>query len=305
MKYYVRGIIVSSIVASSLFAVSDKNLTIATGSESGNYYNIIGPSLVGELQKNNYNATVITSNGSVDNLNLVSDPIEGKDTLGIAQADVVHDLIKENDKYSSIELNGNLGYECGFLVVRKDRIDDIKSFKVGDKIAAGKEGSGTLHTFQNIVRLNPALNSVEVNAKSGIRYIDKVDNDSYTGYFFMSMPDPEKEEIKEVLKNPNLEFMPFDKDSVNIAGYDTGVNPIYSFQNIPIKVSFGKTVKSLTTICTYAGIVANEDLAGEKLLNTLYKASQNIKTEKETAWGFFQNLKETVIDKAETLKEKF
>lgn len=301
-KILLIGAIASSVLVSS--ALSADNLNIYTGGDTGNYYKVIGPSLSDQMKKLGYEPKVLTSNGSVDNINMIADPVIGKNSIGVAQADVAHDLIESDDKYEDVELNGNLGYECGFLVVRKDKIDDIKSFKSGDKIAAGKEGSGTLHTFKNLVKLNPELEKVEISEKSGIRYIDKVANNSYAGYFFMSVPDPERQEIKDVLNSDVVEFLPFDKSTLSIAGYDQGVNPIYSFQTVPVKTSFGKTTKTLETVCTYAGIVANEGAAGDKLLNNLYKASKNVKTEKETAWGFFEKVKEDIKDKVDSVKSK-
>jgi TRAP transporter TAXI family solute receptor len=285
-------------ISSALTTISADEITINTGDVNGNYHKIIGESLKKELEKLGHTVVLKSSSGSVENIQAV----KGKaNVIGIAQADVARNFIEQEKGYDSIGLTGNLGSECAFLVVRADGVDDIKELK-GKKVACGKEGSGTLFTFHNILSQNTDIKDLELKHKSGKRYIGKVDNKSYGAYFFMSVPDPKNDKIEEVVNNKNLDFLPM--DDLKLGELGKGDNPIYSILDVPVEKSFtGKNIRTVSTICTHATIVVDEDTSSEKVLNDIYEASKNVRSTQQTVWGFSKNLVDKVKGKIEALQK--
>ena len=228
--------------------------------------------------------------------------VKGKaNVIGIAQADVARTFIDNEKDYKSVGTTGNLGKECGFMVVRSDGADDMKELK-GKKVACGKEGSGTLFTFNNLLSENTDINDLKLVYKSGKRYIGKVDNKSYGAYFFMSVPDPKNENIKEVVNNKNLDFLPM--DGFKLGEFGKGDNPIYTMLEVPVKKSFtGKNKETVHTVCTYATIVVDEDATSEKVLNDVYEASKTVRSSHRTVWGVSKGLFDKAKEKIETLKK--
>ena len=284
-------------VGSAITTVNADEIVLNTGSSSGNYYKVIGKSLKKELEKLGHSVVLKTSLGSVANIQAV----KGKaNVIGIAQADVARGFIEKEKGYDDVGITGNLGSECGFLVVRADGADDMKELK-GKKVACGKEGSGTLFTFHSLLTQNPEMKGLKLKYKSGKRYIGKVDNKSYGAYFFMSMPDPENDQIKEVVKNKNLDFLPMDE--FKLGEFGKGDNPIYSILEVPVKKSFtGKSQRTVTTVCTHATIVVDEEATSEKVLNDIYEASKNVRSTQQTLWGFSKELIDKAKSKIDSLK---
>jgi len=284
-------------VGSALTTASATDIILNTGDVNGNYHKVIGKSLKKELEKRGHSVTLKSSLGSVANIQAV----KGKaNIIGIVQADVARTFIEHEKGYDSVGITGNLGEECGFLVVRADGVDDIKELK-GKKVACGKDGSGTLFTFHNLLTQNPDVKDLNLKYKSGKRYIGKVDNKSFGAYFFMSVPDPKNEKIKEVVKNKNLDFLPM--DDLKLGELGKGDNPVYSILNVPVQKSFtGKDKRTVKTVCTYATIVVDEDATSEKVLNDIYEASKNVRTTHHTVWGFSKGLLDKAKNKIDTLK---
>jgi len=286
------------LVASSLTSLSAVEIVLNTGNVNGNYHKVIGKTLKKELEKKGHTVVLKSSLGSVANIKAV----KGKaNVIGIAQADVARTFIDKEKGYGSVGITGNLGKECGFMVVRADGADDMKELK-GKKVACGKEGSGTLFTFNNLLSQNTNINDLTLAYKSGKRYIGKVDNKSYGAYFFMSVPDPKNEQIKEVVKNKNLDFLPMDE--FKLGEFGKGENPIYSMIEVPVKKSFtGKHKKTVHTVCTYATLVVDEDATSEKVLNDIYEASKKVRSSHRTIWGVSTGLLDKAKEKIETLKK--
>jgi TRAP-type uncharacterized transport system substrate-binding protein len=285
------------VVGSAITTVHADKIILHTGSANGNYNKVIGKSLKKELEKLGHSVQLKTSAGSVANIQAV----KGKaNIIGIAQADVARSFIENEKGYDDVGITGNLGSECGFLVVRADGADDIKELK-GKKVACGKEGSGTLFTFHNLLNQNPDIKGLDLKSKSGKRYIGKIDNKSYGAYFFMSMPDPKNNQIKEVVANKNLDFLPL--DDLKLGDLGKGDNPIYSILDVPVKKSFtGENQRTVTTVCTHATIVIDEEATSEKVLNDIYEASKNVRSTQQTLWGFSKGLIDKAKSKIDELK---
>jgi TRAP transporter TAXI family solute receptor len=284
---------------SAITTVSAEKIILHTGDVNGNYHTVIGKSLKKELEKHGHTVVLKSSLGSVANVQKV----KGKaNIIGIVQADVARNFIEHEKGYDNVGITGNLGSECGFLVVRADGVDDIKELK-GKKVACGKEGSGTLFTFHNLLSQNEDVKDLNLKYKSGKRYIGKVDNKSYSAYFFMSVPDPKNDKIKEVVSNKNLDFLPM--DDLKLGDLGKGDNPIYTILDVPVEKSFtGKNKRTVNTVCTYATLVVDEDATSEKVLNDIYEASKKVRSTQQTVWGFSKGFINKVKDKIEKLKNQ-
>lgn len=119
-------------------------LIMATGSEKGVYY-AIGKGISEVVAKANIKINVITTHGSQENLELVS---QGKAQLCIVQSDTIYNAYNGIGQFSgkrntNIQAIASLYTEAVHILVRNPlHIKKIEEFK-GKRISIGPEGSGS------------------------------------------------------------------------------------------------------------------------------------------------------------------
>ncbi len=139
-------LIVASFYITSQFIqpAPKKELVIATGSPTGNYYKtaLLYKEL---LEKEKIKVTLINTAGSVENIKLLQ---EKKVDIGFVQNGII-----ETD--SHLEFLANIYYEPLWIFYKNNKYQmDYIIELIGKKIAIGKEGSGTKHLSQIILNDN-------------------------------------------------------------------------------------------------------------------------------------------------------
>lgn len=129
--------------SSSTYAENKDALTLATGSEKGVYF-AIGQGITEVAKKSNIKINVLSSQGSVENLEWLS---KDKAQLCIAQSDTVYNayngLGRFTEKITNIQAIASLYTEAVHILIRNPlSIRKIEDFK-GKRISIGAEGSGT------------------------------------------------------------------------------------------------------------------------------------------------------------------
>lgn len=254
--------------------------TLHTGGQGKNYNGVIGPSLQKQASKQGINLTVVTSKGSVDNLNKVV----GTSDLGLAQANVVNPLIDSDPKYENIGSLGSVGVECAFPVVpvvdgRPAKLSSL----AGENIAAGRVGSGDRFSFNQLAEMNPELAALNAKPRGGLLYLGKVANGYYGASFFFSIPDPKNELIKEVLNNPKITFA--DAEEIKLGKLGEGRNPSLFYQDLKL----GNT--AMTAVCTNVNVIADESKIDQHTAGQIYKATKDVRAKQVTAKDMFNDAK--------------
>ncbi len=141
-------------------SAASADITVTTGLSGLTYHGTYGPNLAGALREQGFKTTIVTSKGSVENLDrIAADP----NTIGFAQADVYASwaTAKPNEASNVVPI-GEIWKECAFIAVRDDgSIKDEDGITTGVKIAIGLSvqvltaRGNTLHRW-NLTMLKPS-----------------------------------------------------------------------------------------------------------------------------------------------------
>lgn len=284
-----KKFLLSSLIASAILSsqASAELITVYTGNTNGHYHNVIGKSLKKELEAKGHEVKLIPSKGTNENINKVNQS-KVANTIGIAQAGEAKNIISIISKFlknNKATMNGNLGYECGFFISRNENTNSLKDLK-GLKVAVGEKGSSSFVTYKNLTPLNNDMIIPRLKARGDKSYIDKVDNKSYGGYFFMSIPDVKNQQIADVVDNKNLDFLSL--HDLKLGELGKGDNPLYTKISLPIEKNTptGKIKQSAEAICTHTTLVLNKKLTKDKVLSDILEASKKVKTNVLNSYGF-------------------
>lgn len=132
---------------------SGLSLKMGTGEEDGNYYNY-GTNLAQEVaEQSDYNIEVLSTNGSVANLRLIS---EGYVDIAIVQSDAMADALSGLGDFSQGALSGFhvlaglYTEQCQVVVSADSDIESIKDLK-GKRVSIGAEDSGVVKNAEDIL----------------------------------------------------------------------------------------------------------------------------------------------------------
>ncbi len=177
------------------------DIKIATGSESGNYYSS-GEKYRDFVKKEEMNLEVISTAGSVENLNLLKDPDQGVD-FGFVQSGFATKSLN-----SSIVGLASLYFEPLWIFYKNknvlNRLTDLK----GVKIAIGEEGSGTQEVALKLLSENGISDSSFVSI-GGEKAIKALHSGQVEAAFMISSPKSQK--IKDLLLHPDIKLMSFSR----------------------------------------------------------------------------------------------
>jgi len=166
-----------------MFSFAKKvNITIVTGSSSGNYFKI-GKSIENECKDNDIKFKVKQSKGSLDNYyELISE----KASLGIIQSDV-YDYLKNQLKYKNIK-KIKLVYplydeQLHVLIKKNSNIKSLIDLK-NKKVVVGTIKSGTWVTSKNIMsHLDLTWKMI---TEEPMNSLDKLKNDEVSAIFYVA-----------------------------------------------------------------------------------------------------------------------
>jgi|SRR5579863_686102 len=113
-----------------------RSIVIAAGAKDGQYY-YVANEYAKELKRNGIKVEVRETQGSAENLKLLSEP-HGKVTVGLVQGGMAN-----SERYSELRALGSLYREPLWIFLRRDlEITTLRQF-AGLRVAVGKPGSGT------------------------------------------------------------------------------------------------------------------------------------------------------------------
>lgn len=180
-----------------------KELTIASGSETGRYYELANR-LKYELKKEGVTLNVLTTAGSEENLELLTDE-ESPVSIAFVQSGM-----EEIFDAGEVPLHGlsSLYYEPIWLIYRKALEVEFVSDLRNRKIAVGEQGSGTKAVAQFLLNENGLLfgagktELVEVGGEDAVALLEAGEIDA--GFFMVSA---ESDMIRRLIAIEGFDFL--------------------------------------------------------------------------------------------------
>ncbi len=203
--------------------------------------------------------------GTLENAKIIS---ENPTNLAVGQYDLLRDLVGKpipntiGETYDFSFILGadgkpaNLGPECLYLVTNRPGYDSTSAWGnvLADAwdmtIATGKEGSGSLGTFQLLQSIYPDLKDVEVvNAGSATDIVNAVVDGKATHGFFVQRPDPSNAVFKAIAEK-KLTIVPV---------IDSELDGKYEFLELKVaNGGFFSNAKFIGTACTQVALITGD-----------------------------------------------
>lgn len=244
-------------------AAQASDITITTGSKGGSYHNKLGGNTRTVLREYGYQAELVTSKGSIENLDRIA---EGTADLGWTQADALMGWVEKNpDKADSIDILAPLGQECVFVAVAEGgKVSDEDDLgKKGINIAVQKQGSGSAVTWEYLRSLETSYAKANTHYKGGIRALGKLKQGKYDAVLWVTTPGNFNHKFLKAVnvKGSGLKIMDLNDYSLNnkLPNGDS----VYTFEKITAKSGF--FTSSYEVPCTDVLAVANAEMDEEKL----------------------------------------
>ena len=229
---------VAGLGAAGLAQAADPPIVISTG-KSGGGYNTIGERLKTVLAEQDQLAQVLTSAGSVENLNRLEDP---KNPVSV----------------------GEIGKECVFIVTGKDsdlRDDgDLQQAK-GRLIAVQSPNSGVAVTWEYMTRLEPAFKNTAPAFVDGAEALLQIKSSGKASkiqaVMVVQKPLAKSTEMQVVLQNPkHFRLIPVKDWDLNDKLPDGSA--VYTFENVTVAEKSWGFDTTVDTICTRGLMLANK-----------------------------------------------
>ncbi len=236
------------------------DLVISTGSRGGSYF-ATGENLATVLKEYDYNASVVKSRGSIENIERVAN---GEATIGFTQLDALawwmgrHPTPADNKK---VKVLGNLFPECVYIAVNKDGPigdeDDLQSKK--GKIAVQKRGSGSAVTWEYMMGLEPGYSESQTLFQGGMQVLAQLANSpdgDINAFMWVSNPvNLDQRYLQTVLNNDQLELIDVDDKDLNDK-FEPLDRAIYRFEKPVIAEGFILD-SEIETICMDSVVIAS------------------------------------------------
>jgi len=274
-----------------------KELTIATGSKSGNYYKS-ALKYQKLLEKQNVKLNIITTSGSVENLDLIN---EGKADIAFVQAGI----IDANDN-TEIESLASVYYETLWIFYKNNGYTmDYLVELISKKISIGIDGSGTQYlAIQMLIDNGITTDNTELLSLSSEDSKKKLLRGEIDAMFLVSSP--KSETVAKLLSDPSIELLNLKRVKAYNQKYkflsslmlDEGTVDLY--KNIP---SENKKLLSTT-----ANLVCRDDLNSE-LIRIFLKQIKKVHSkedifEEENQFPSLDNLDTKINEEAQNYLTK-
>ena len=261
-------LIIASFYVTSQFIqpAPKKELVIATGSQTGNYYTT-ALAYQALLQEEGIKVTILNSAGSVENLSLLK---EKKADIAFVQNGIA------GNKHN-VELLASLYYEPLWIFYKNDNYTmDYVIQLIGKTIAIGKSQSGTEHLSRMILQDNgiTSKNTNIINL-STTQAKEKLIQGEIDGLFIVSSA--QSSIIKALLEEPTINLLSIKRSKAYSQKYSflESLNlyegTIDLYKNLPDE--------DIRLLATTANLVANSDVP-EELIRILMKKVQFIHSSK-------------------------
>lgn len=205
-KFFTISIPLILLVIASFYVTSKfikppvkKEITIATGSKSGNYYKtaLIYKEL---LEKENVKVNLLSSAGSIENIKLLK---ENKADIAFLQNGTI------TNEQTNIKSLASIYYEPLWVFYKNEGFSvDYVIQLISKKISIGKEGSGTKDLTNKILQSNGIDNTNStLLSYDSLTAKQKLLNNEIDAIFVVSSH--KNELIKELLENPKINVLSF------------------------------------------------------------------------------------------------
>ncbi len=250
-------------LAAGLALAADPPIVISTG-KSGGGYNTIGERLKSVLAEQDQPAQVLTSAGSLENLNRLDDP-KSPVNVGLTQADALKHYLKDHPGFADQFINlGEIGKECVFIVTGKDsdiRDDSDLQQGKGRLIAVQSPNSGVAVTWEYMTVLEPKFKNTAPAFVDGAEALLQIKSSGKASkiqaVMVVQRPMAKSTEMQVVMENPkDFRLAPIKDWDLNDQLPDGSA--VYTFENVTVaekKWGFDTTVD---TICTRGLMLANK-----------------------------------------------
>lgn len=274
---------------------SKKEFTIATGSKDGQYYKTA--LLYKEvLEKQKVKVNIVTSNGSIDNINLLK---EKKVDMAFIQNGIDYE-----EKDTHLKSLASTYYEPLWIFYKNEKytMDYIVEL-TSKKISIGKEGSGTFDLSSKILndnKVNSSNSSIFNYSTKDAK--DKLLKGELDAIFLVVSPDSPI--VKELLENPDINLFSFKRAKAYSRKYnflesiDLYEGTIDLYRNLPSE--------NVNLLSTSATLVVRDDFS-EELTRLVLKSIKNIHNKKSLfeSENQFPNIESITIPVSEEAQRYF
>jgi TRAP transporter TAXI family solute receptor len=255
------------ITAQFIQPAPNKELVIATGSKTGNYYKT-ALAYKKLLEANKIKVTLLNTAGSVENIELLN---SGKADIGFVQ----NGIIDQNN--TKLDFLANIYYEPLWVFYKNDQYTmDYLIQLISKKISIGQEGSGTRDLASKILKDNGIneSNSTLLNYSSS-QAKDKLLTGEIDAIFIVTSH--ESSTVKELLANPDINVLNIKRAKAYSQKYSflealtlhEGTLDLY--KNLPDE--------DINLLSTSANLIANKDVP-EELIRLFIKQVKSVHNKK-------------------------
>jgi len=226
-------------------------ITVATGEEGGHYYEL-GEYLKHELAKEGVTLNVVRTAGSAENMERLVDP-ESDVSIAFVQSGMEQIFDAGEAVLSSL---GSLYYEPMWLFYREDIVlDSIRGLQ-GYRVAAGKEGSGTLAVARYLLAENGLLgdDGITLVEEGGDRAVELLQAGEIDAAFFTVAP--QSEVIQTLIHAPGIDFLDVRRSAAYTARYSFLSSVAISEGLLDLQYNIPDTDRR--TLASTATLVVNE-----------------------------------------------
>ena len=272
-----------------------KEITIATGSKTGNYYKT-ALEYKRVLEKEKVKVNIITSAGSIENIELLK---QKKADIAFLQNGTI-----SNEEAEGITSLASIYYEPLWVFYRNEgySIDYIIQL-ITKKISIGKQGSGTRHLSLSILKDNGITNenSTILDYESS-HAKDELIKGNIDAMFVVSSHDSKI--VKELLEDPKINVLSFKRAKAYSRKYtfletlDLYEGTLDLYKNLPDE--------NISLLTTTANLVINEGFSDE-LTRLFLKKVKEVHNKKDlfASQGEFPNTENMVLELNEEAKRYF
>lgn len=256
--------LVTGLSLATVIQAADPAIVISTGKEGGGYHGI-GNRLKSVLAEQGVSAEVLTSVGSVQNLNRLNDP-ENPVNVGLTQADALKHYLNDHPDFADQYLTlGEIGKECVFIITGKDTgIDDDDDLqkKGNQQISVQDPNSGVAVTWSYMTRLEPDFKSTApafVDTMEALLQIKAAGKDNpLKAAMLVQKPEARSPAMQVVLDNPE------DFRFVSVTDWDLNDelpdgSAVYTFEDVTVEEKDWGFDTTVDTICTRGLLLAARD----------------------------------------------
>lgn len=253
--------LIAGLYLGSLAQAADPAIVISTGKEGGGYHGI-GNRLKSVLAEQGVAAEVLTSVGSVQNLNRLNDP-ESPVNVGLTQADALKHYLNDHPDFADQYLTlGEIGKECVFIISGKDSgiEDDDDLQKKGDQqISVQDPNSGVAVTWSYMTQLEPDFKNTTpafVDTMEALLQIKAgSQNNKLKAAMLVQKPEARSPAMQVVLENSE------DFQFVSVTDWDLNDelpdgSSVYTFEDVTVEEKKWGFDTTVDTICTRGLLLA-------------------------------------------------